>query len=173
LSILSEIEASVPALHRYARSLVAAHREEADDLVQDCLVRALGQVAQQEARRAGGSGEPILPWLFTILHNLSVSRWRTLRRRGVAIDPEDAGLQVAPAQEWGAARRDLLRCFDQLSPEHRQVLLLVSVEGLEYREVAAVLGIPAGTVMSRLSRARDALRAALNGEARPALRRVK
>jgi RNA polymerase sigma-70 factor (ECF subfamily) len=174
MSILSEIEASVPALHRYASSLVSSDRQDADDLVQDCLVRALSQVPQQEARRASGDGqEPILPWLFTILHNLSVSRWRALRRRGIAVDPEDANLQTPATQEWAPARRDLLRGFEGLSPEHRQVLLLVSVEGLEYREVAAVLGVPIGTVMSRLSRARDALRAAINGDERPALRRVK
>ena len=174
MSILSEIEASVPALHRYARSLVSAHRQDADDLVQDCLVAALGQLPQQEARRAAGEGsDSALPWLFTILHNLSVSRWRSLRRRGIAVDLEDANLQVAPAQEWGPTRRDLLLAFDRLTPEHREVLLLVSVEGLEYRAVADIVGVPIGTVMSRLSRARDALRTAMNGEGRPALRRVK
>lgn len=170
MSIIAEIEAAVPALHRYARSLVD-HRQDADDLVQDCLVRALSRPPQP-----GGAGS-VRPWLFTILHNLSVSRWRSLRRRGTTMGLDaaeaQAGLAVPPAQEWAPAARDLMRGFERLTAEHRQVLLLVSVEGLEYREVAAVLGVPVGTVMSRLSRARDALRAHMAGAERPMLRRVK
>ncbi len=69
--------------------------------------------------------------------------------------------------------RDLMRGLAALPLEQRQVLLLVGVEGLEYREAAAVLGLPVGTVMSRLSRGRDALRALMEGRERPALRRVK
>ena len=143
------------------------HRDEADDLVQDCLVRALGRLP------APSSDLAVRPWLFTILHNLSVSRWRRLRRRGTAIDAAEVELPVPPPQEWSLAARDLLRGFESLPPEQRQVLLLVGVEGLEYREAAAVLGLPVGTVMSRLSRGRDALRAQMEGRDRPALRRVK
>ena len=167
MSIIEEIEAAVPALHRYARHLVQ-HRQDADDLVQDCLVRALSRLPVRDE-----GDMPVRPWLFTILHNLSVSRWRRMQRWGRVVDPEDAGLSVPPTQEWGPATRDLLRGFERLSPEHRQVLLLVSVEGLEYREVAAVLGVPIGTVMSRLSRARDGLRAYMDGAQTPKLRRVK
>ena len=170
MSIIAEIEAAMPALHRYARSLVE-HRADAEDLVQDCLVRALSGLPQ------GQGGLSVRPWLFTILHNLSVNRWRALRRRGTAValggDGAEPGLSVAPAQEWAATTRDLLRGFESLSAEHRQVLLLVSIEGLAYREAAAVLEVPVGTVMSRLSRARDALRAHMAGAERPLLRRVK
>jgi RNA polymerase sigma-70 factor (ECF subfamily) len=170
MPIIDDIEAAVPALHRYARSLVP-HRHDADDLVQDCLVRAFSRLP------AEGAHETVLPWLFTILHNLSVSRWRMLRRRGqvVAVDTAaaDPRLSVPATQESASLRRDLLRGFEQLSPEHQQILLLVSVEGLEYQQAATVLKIPVGTVMSRLSRARDALRAQLNGATRPHLRRIK
>ena len=166
MSIIEEIEAAVPALQRYARHLVQ-HRQDADDLVQDCLVRALSRLPLP------GADLSVRPWLFTILHNLSVSRWRRLQRWGRVVAPEDAGLSVPPTQEWGPATRDLLRGFERLSPEHRQVLLLVSVEGLEYREVAEVLAVPIGTVMSRLSRARDALRVHMDGARTPKLRRVK
>jgi RNA polymerase sigma-70 factor (ECF subfamily) len=143
------------------------HRDEADDLVQDCLVRALGRLP------APSSDLAVRPWLFTILHNLSVSRWRRLRRRGAAVDAAAVDLPVPPPQEWSLATRDLVRGLERLPEEQRQVLLLVGVEGLEYREAAAVLGLPVGTVMSRLSRGRDALRAHMEGRERPALRRVK
>jgi RNA polymerase sigma-70 factor (ECF subfamily) len=169
MSIISEIEAALPALHRYARSLVS-HRQDADDLVQECIARALGRLPQGD----GEAGEmSVRPWLFTILHNLGVSRLRSLRRWGQTVAVEDAGLSVPAAQEWGVATRDLLRGFERLSADHRQVLLLVSVEGLEYHEVATILGVPVGTVMSRLSRARDALRTHMNGDERPVLRRIK
>jgi RNA polymerase sigma-70 factor (ECF subfamily) len=143
------------------------HRDEADDLVQDCLVRALGRLP------APSSDLTVRPWLFTILHNLSVSRWRRLRRRGTTVDAAAVDLPVPPPQEWSLATRDLVRGLERLPAEQRQVLLLVGVEGLEYREAAAVLGLPVGTVMSRLSRGRDALRAHMEGRERPALRRVK
>ncbi len=166
MSIRAEIEAAVPSLQRYARTLVAS-RQDADDLVQECLVRALGRLP------AAGTPMVVRPWLFTILHNLSVNRWRALRRWGHTMPASESELAVAPAQEWQLASRDLLRGFDRLSAEHRQVLLLVSVEGLEYREVAEILDIPLGTVMSRLSRARDTLRAAMNGAEPVMLRRIK
>ncbi len=114
------------------------------------------------------------PLLFTIMHKLFVSRWRTARRRAtVMVAATDAEAPVAAAQEWSLATRDLVGGLDRLPPEQRDVLLLVSVEGLEYREVAMVLGVPIGTVMSRLSRARDALRNHLEGQERQPLRRVK
>jgi RNA polymerase sigma-70 factor (ECF subfamily) len=164
MSIIAEIEESVPALRRYAWSLLR-HAQDADDLVQDCLVRALDRLPAQPGIIA------VRPWLFTILHNLSVSRWRSLRRRAAArFTPED---QVAPAQDWNLATRDLMQGLDALGEEQRQVLLLVTVEGFEYRQVAAILGLPIGTVMSRLSRARDALRAHMEGRERQPLRRVK
>jgi RNA polymerase sigma-70 factor, ECF subfamily len=169
MTLMGEIEASIPALRRYAWSLLR-DTDDADDLVQDCLVRALDRVAADPAIAA------VRPWLFTIMHNLFVSRWRTSRRRRVTIPGdavENVEIPVAPDQDDALARRDLLAGLDRLTEDQRQVLLLVSVEGLEYREVASILGIPVGTVMSRLSRARDNLHAHMDGTKRPMLRRVK
>ena len=129
-------------------------------------MRALGHLPKPS------SDLRVRPWLFTILHNLSVSRWRALRRRRT-VEAAGLDLPMAAPQHWSLAMRDLMRGLDQLPVEQRQVLLLVGVEGLEYREAAAVLGLPVGTVMSRLSRGRDALRSQMEGRERPALRRVK
>lgn len=171
MSSLSEIEAMVPALRRYAWGLVR-HTQDADDLVQDALVRALDHLPGRPA------DAPLRPWLFTILHNLVISRWRSARRRArvMATPDELPDAPVPPSQEWSLATRDLVAAFDTLPQEQRDVLMLVAVEGLEYREAAAVLGIPLGTVMSRLSRARNNLHGQMEGEkaaSRPALRRVK
>jgi RNA polymerase sigma-70 factor (ECF subfamily) len=169
MTVMGEIEASIPALRRYAWSLLR-DTDDADDLVQDCLVRALDRAAGDPAIAA------VRPWLFTMMHNLFVSRWRTLRRRRATMLGDAAGnteVPVPPEQDDALARRDLLAGLDRLTEDQRQVLLLVSVEGLEYREVAAILGVPVGTVMSRLSRARDSLHAHMDGTKRPLLRRVK
>jgi RNA polymerase sigma-70 factor (ECF subfamily) len=86
---------------------------------------------------------------------------------------ESIEVAVGPEQEGALTRRDLLAGLDRLAEDQRQVLLLVSVEGLEYREVASILDVPVGTVMSRLSRARDNLHAYMDGGKRPLPRRVK
>lgn len=169
MSALSEIEEAVPALRRYAWSLLR-HRQDADDLVQDALVRALDFLPRRTHDTA------VQPWLFTILHNLFVSRWRTARRRMhvmTSVNAEGIEVPVEASQEWSLAARDMVRGLDTLSAEQREVLLLVVVEGLDYRDVATVLSVPIGTVMSRLSRARDALRGHMDGRVRTPLRRVK
>jgi RNA polymerase sigma-70 factor (ECF subfamily) len=177
MTVLTEIEAAVPALRRYAWSLLR-HSADADDLVQECLALALRRLGSRT-----GEGD-IRPWLFAIMRNLFVSRWRTARRWGRVFHrgAQDGAGEPAepPSQEWSLATRDLVHGFDRLPAEQREVLLLVAVEGLEYREAASVLGIPVGTVMSRLSRARDALRAHVEGGVsaplaigRPNLRRIK
>ncbi|MFC0387555.1 sigma-70 family RNA polymerase sigma factor [Muricoccus vinaceus] len=168
MSLLAEIEGHVPALRRYAWSLVR-HDQDADDLVQDCLVRALARLPELE----GGVLAQLRPWLFTILHNLAVSRWRGLRRRGQPVDIASADLSMAASQEWTSTAREMLEALARLPAEQSQVLLLVAVEGFDYREAAGILGIPMGTVMSRLSRARDALRAQMEGRGRLALRLVR
>lgn len=173
------IEPSIPALRRYARALLR-NRAAADDLVQDCLERAISRWHQ---RRAGGDTRS---WLFAILHNLAVNQLRQAQRRGMhlPIDALDgsardgAALARAPVQEDALRHRDLLDALATLPDEQRSVLLLVSVEDLSYAETARVLDIPIGTVMSRLSRARERLRLATEGEGKaaagaPKLRRVK
>jgi RNA polymerase sigma-70 factor (ECF subfamily) len=167
MSALTEIEEAVPALRRYAWSLLR-HSQDADDLVHDCVTKALDALPRRTADGA------LKPWLFTIMHNLFVSRWRTARRRAaIMVVAPDAESPVEASQDWSLATRDLVAALDLLPPEQRDVLLLVGVEGLEYREVATILDIPIGTVMSRLSRARDALRSHLEGRERQPLRRVK
>jgi RNA polymerase sigma-70 factor (ECF subfamily) len=169
MTLMAEIEASIPALRRYAWSLLR-NGHDADDLVQDCLARALDRLTTESAIAA------VRPWLFTIMHNLFISRWRTMRRRKEIVSSdmvEAAEVSVCPDQDRALLARDLLAGLDRLTEDQRQVLLLVTVEGLEYRDVAAILGVPVGTVMSRLSRARDSLHAHMDGYRRPSLRRVK
>lgn len=158
--------AQVPGLRRYAAALVG-NAADADDLVQDCIERAL---SRQDALREPHS---LGRWLRTILHNLHVTK---LRRRGASSLPiedfaEDVALSVPP--EDRDQIRDLVRALAALSVEHRQVLLLISLEGQSYREVAEILDIPIGTVMSRLARARERLRSLLEGDEDRAVRRIK
>jgi RNA polymerase sigma-70 factor, ECF subfamily len=157
-----DIEAAVPALRRYARALTR-NAELADDLVQDTLVRAL----RSEHLFHGGD---IRSWLYTILTNLNRNRLRSLARRPMvqAIEDNDAPELAGPE----AGGRDIERALASLVEDQRAALLLVVLEGLSYREVAEVQGVPIGTVMSRLARARMQIKAYLDGE-RPALRRVK
>jgi RNA polymerase sigma-70 factor (ECF subfamily) len=156
------VEASVPALRRYARAL-ARDAEIADDLVQDTLVRAL----RSEHLFHGGD---VRAWLYTIITNLNRNRLRSLARRPtmLAIADNDAPDMAGPE----AGHRDIERALATLVDEQRTTLLLVVLEGLSYREVADIQGVPIGTVMSRLSRARMQIKDYLDGK-RPALRRVK
>lgn len=164
---LTELEAAVPALRRYARALLR-DRSEADDLVQDCLVRALSRI---ETRLGEGD---IRPWLFTIMHNLFASRGRRLTRRAAwLVWDNDAEGSVPAPQPSGLEFRDAMRGLDALPDDQRQVILLVTVEGFSYAETATIVGIPIGTVMSRLSRGRDRLNDFVEGRQRPQLRRVK
>jgi RNA polymerase sigma-70 factor (ECF subfamily) len=153
----AEIVACIPSLRRYARGLVS-DRDRADDLVQDTLERAWSRFSMWQKR-----GE-VRAWMFGIMHNQFVDRLRAQRSR-----PEDsAGDDVPdvpqrPSQADALEVRDLDRLLQRLSPEHREVLLLVGVEELTYQEVAIAIGVPIGTVMSRLSRARARLREEMQG----------
>ncbi|MBS7701104.1 MULTISPECIES: sigma-70 family RNA polymerase sigma factor [unclassified Chelatococcus] len=160
------LEPQIPALRRYAYALVRNH-DLADDLVQDCLERA---VARWYLRRRDGD---LKAWLFTILRNLYISDFRQRRRRGTEVDIDDVALSVHPAQDAGLETQDVLTALDRLPEEHRAILLLVGVEDLSYEETAVVLGIPRGTVMSRLARARQNLRALMDRGGGTWLRRVK
>ena len=155
------VQAAIPALRRYARALTR-DADVADDLVQDTLVRAL----RSEHLFHGGD---VRAWLYTILTNLNRNRLRTLSRRPVLTPIKDNDA-VTGGPEAGS--RDIARALDELAEEARTALLLVVLEGLTYREVAEVQGVPIGTVMSRLARARMQIKSYLDGE-RPALRRVK
>ena len=156
------IETAIPSLRRYARALTR-NSEIADDLVQDTLVRAL----RSEHLFHGGE---IRSWLFTILTNLNRNRLRSLSRRPALMPMEENDAPDMAGPEAGG--RDVERALATLVEDQRAALLLVVLEGLSYREVAEVQGVPIGTVMSRLARARAHIKAFLDGE-RPLLRRVK
>lgn len=156
--MLDQVEPLIPALRRYARALVR-DRAAADDLVQDCLERAVGHWHQ---RRDGS----VRAWLFTILHNLAVSQFRQATSRGRHMPIDDASereLASAAAQEHRVIYRDVLNKLAKLPEEQRAVLLLVAVEDLSYADAAKVLSVPVGTVMSRLSRARERLLQEMDG----------
>lgn len=165
----SQLIAEIPHLRRYARALVR-DADAADDLVQACLERALGRW------HLWTPGRKLRSWLFAILHNLHVDTVRHRAARGPhlpladVVEPPSGG----PAPDDGLALRSLLAAIDRLPDDQRDVLILVGVNELSYGEAAKVLGIPQGTLMSRLHRARTRLREILQAsEQRPALHRVK
>jgi RNA polymerase sigma-70 factor, ECF subfamily len=148
-----EIEAEIPRLRRYARALTR-DGVTADDLVQDCLTRALGKLHLWQ------QGTDLRAWLFTILHNQYVNHVRRAVREGsvVGLNESEPLLRRAPQQSKRLELRDLERAIAKLPEEQRAVILLVGLEGMRYEEVAAVLDVPVGTIRSRLSRGRGALR---------------
>jgi len=156
------LEKHIPGLRRYAYSLLRGDREGADDLVQDALERALSCWHQ---RRPDGD---LRGWIYTILYHRFVTDRRRQRRdlgHRSSMEILEAEQPCAEGrQEVALAHRDLLRGFAELQEEQRAVLLLVAVEDFTYREAALVLGIPIGTVMSRLSRGREQLRLYMNGD---------
>ena len=154
----------IPRLRRYARALVG-DRASADDLVQDTLERAWAKLHLY--RR----GTDLRAWLFTVMHNVHVNRVRSAR----ATDPlEDEMPELAQRAAQGDALlvRDLDRAIARLPAEQRAVLLLVTLEEMSYEDVARTLGIPIGTVMSRLSRAREKLRSMMLGQSAAAKLKV-
>jgi RNA polymerase sigma-70 factor, ECF subfamily len=148
-----DIEAEIPRLRRYARALTR-DVVTADDLVQDCLTRALGKLHLWQ------DGTDIRAWLFTILHNQYVNHIRRAVREGstVGLNESEPLLSRAPQQGKRLELRDLERALAKLPEEQRMVILLVGLEGMRYEEVAAILDVPVGTIRSRLSRGREALR---------------
>jgi RNA polymerase sigma-70 factor (ECF subfamily) len=159
----------IPRLRRYARALLRNDILAADDLVQDCLERALSHLHRWRA------GSDLRAWLFTIMHNVYVNQIRHLKNGPdfVELSDEDSSLVANSSAESGVMLRDLERALAMLTPDQREILLLVSLEGMQYQEVAEILGIPEGTVMSRLSRARTQLRTILTQGTAQTLRRIK
>ena len=152
-----DLVAAIPRLRRYARVLTG-EASRADDLVQDTLARAW------EKRGLWQAGTDLRAWLFTVMHNLFVNQ-RALARRdaaNVSLDgagaPETWQLAVRPNQHVHVELHEVLQQLGKLPAEQREVLILAAVEELKYEEIADVLDIPVGTVMSRLSRAREKLR---------------
>jgi RNA polymerase sigma factor (sigma-70 family) len=146
----------IPRLRRYARALVG-ERSSADDLVQDTLERAWAKLHLY--RR----GTDLRAWLFTVMHNVHVNRVRSTRTND-PLEDEMPELAQRGTQPDALLMRDLDRAIARLPADQRAVLLLVTLEEMSYEEVARTLGIPIGTVMSRLSRAREKLRAMMLGQ---------
>jgi RNA polymerase sigma-70 factor (ECF subfamily) len=152
----------IPQLRRYAYGLTG-QRDSGDDLVQETLERAW------DRRSSFDPSRPMRPWLLTILHNLHANQVRYQSRRPtVALEAVEEPHAVSGPGAVEMA--ELTRALARLSAQHREVLLLVGVEQLSYQEAADVLGVPVGTVMSRLARSRERLRSAM---AAPRLERVK
>jgi RNA polymerase sigma-70 factor (ECF subfamily) len=157
---MEDFAAHIPRLRRYARALTG-ERFLADDLVQDTLERAL---AKFSLWRTTGRLES---WLLTMMHNVFINQIRSRASRPPETLLDDTTVEpvVRGAQSDRLELRDLDNALNALPPEQREVLLLVTLEELSYEETARILDLPVGTVMSRLSRARDRLRQLLDGSA--------
>jgi RNA polymerase sigma-70 factor, ECF subfamily len=156
-----EVVALLPRMRRFART-ITRHREDADDLVQLSVERALMRLDQWQP------GTRLDSWMFMIMKNAWIDEVRSRVRRDAVFLPEEAGENVGQAAgEWPAdrhnVRMDVQRAMEQLGEDQRLAVGLVLVEGLPYKEAAEVLGIPIGTLTSRLARARESLQAILAG----------
>jgi RNA polymerase sigma-70 factor (ECF subfamily) len=154
----------IPNLRRYARALVG-DRDGADDLVQDTLERA---VRKFHLWRPGD----LRAWLFAIMHNVFVNQLKA-RKIGLEVEIDEETIAARIPTATGADVLDLQRALGTLAPEQREVVLLVALEDMTYSDVSRALGIPIGTVMSRLSRGREKLRKVMDVGSRSALRVVQ
>lgn len=164
-----QLSAELPYLRRFARAL-CGDAALADDLVQDCAERAMTKAHLYDPSR------PLRAWLYAILRNIFISGLRKGLRLQVTktvddlVDGEDA---VAPDQETGFSLALIANAMDTLPDQQREVLVLVGLEEMSYRETSEIIGVPIGTVMSRLSRARNHMQKILEERGTPILRRVK
>jgi RNA polymerase sigma factor (sigma-70 family) len=156
--LANELAALLPRMRRFARS-ITFHREDADDLVQVAMERALGRSEQY------AEGTRLDSWLFRIIKNAWIDEVRGRIRRDRMFVPEEEGAHVGiDSSEAQQQRMAVQKAMSLLSEEHRMVIGLVLVDGLPYKEAAAVLDIPMGTLTSRLARAREALQKLLSDE---------
>ena len=156
------IEQEIPRLRRYARALTRA-TDRADDLVQDTLLRALNKLHLWQP------GTDLRAWLFTIMRHQYVNKVRGEAREAATVDIEHISSTLVATTDPTARRQlvELDRALARLSVEHREVLLLVGLEGMDYNSVAQILDVPAGTVRSRLSRGRERLRELMGKDREP------
>ena len=157
--------AELPRLRRYARALVG-DRAAADDLVQDTLERAWTRIGQWQAN------SNLRAWLLSIMHNLRIDQLRRPMLQLTPLDESGLDYPTRATQTDGIELGDLSLALQQLPEEQRAVLLLLALEDMSYAEIATTLGIPSGTVMSRLARGRERLRLILDGKATAATLRV-
>lgn len=155
------IEDEIPRLRRYARYL-ARDLDRADDLVQECLARAISNIRKWQP------GTNLRAWLFVILRNVHLNELRRVKRAALdgELPPNHPALGTPGNQEDYLALLETQAAFERLSSEHQEILVLVVIDGLQYEEAASVLDVPVGTVRSRLSRARLALKGLLDDETR-------
>jgi RNA polymerase sigma factor (sigma-70 family) len=161
----SALLAEIPRLRRYARALLG-DRAAADDLVQDTLERAWSHVAQWQP------GSNLRAWLFSIMHNLRVDQIRRPNPPTYSMEEDDFEVPTRATQSDVLEVRDIAHALSQVPDEQRAVLLLVALEDMAYAEIASTLGVPIGTVMSRLSRGRERLRVVMEGRTSGANLRV-
>ena len=155
----------LPHLLRYAKALTR-NNDLAEDLVQDCLERAWVKKLMWNSQRR------IRPWLFTIMHNLYVNQIKKQTISTTSVENYDSidTLLTVTADNRNLDNSSLLRLRDlesalgKLSPEYREIILLAGLENLTYKEISKVTALPLGTVMSRLSRAREKLRTLMEGD---------
>lgn len=165
----SQLAAELPHLRRFSRALVG-DAALADDLVQDCVERALIKSHLYDPAR------PLRAWLYAVLRNLFISGLRRDRRSAVvkSVDDLTGSEGSTPArQEERLSVALIAEALDRLPQQHREVIVLVALEEMSYRDAAEIAGVPIGTVMSRLSRARAALQRILEDRGHTVLRRVK
>jgi RNA polymerase sigma-70 factor (ECF subfamily) len=156
------LTAELPGLRRFATAL-CGNPALADDLVQDCIEAALMNADTiRELNRLGA-------WLRTTVRNRFIDEVRRRNTRGTGVDVQDLADDIALSVPAASGElRDVLEAAARLTPDHRDILVLAGVEALSYRDIALELTIPVGTVMSRLARARAALRALLDPADQPA-----
>jgi RNA polymerase sigma-70 factor (ECF subfamily) len=160
--MIEDLPGHVAGLRRYALALTGS-RYEAEDLVQETLTRAIGGA---RSFRKGGN---LRGWLFSIMHNAFVSSVRARHAADRGLDDDLPELRQAPTQLERLEVRDVLAALARLPEAQRAALVLIALEDFSYSEAARVLGIPLGTLMSRLARGREALRRVMSDEAPPQL----
>ena len=161
--------AEIPHLRRFARSL-CGDASLADDLVQDCIERALKKSHLYDATK------PLRAWLYAVLRNIHVSNWRSNAKHQFAKNLDDLqGSEGATRaeQEDNFSTTVITEALDKLPAQQREVLVLISLEEVSYKDASEIIGVPIGTIMSRLSRARSTLNDILEERGTTFLRRVK
>jgi RNA polymerase sigma-70 factor, ECF subfamily len=159
----------LPFLRRFARGL-CGDASLADDLVQDCVERALVKSHLYDPAR------PLRAWLYAVLRNIYVSNWRRNAKHSHAKELDDLqGFEgaVLPEQESNFSVALITDALDTLPVQQREVLILISLEEMSYQQASEIIGVPIGTIMSRLSRARAHLQNILEERGTTVLRRVK
>jgi RNA polymerase sigma-70 factor, ECF subfamily len=158
----SDIIVEMPKLRKFASKLTR-NNSEADDLLQSTLLRALEKADYFE------TGTDLFKWSSKIMYNIFVTEYRRKVKFETQYDPEShiENRSVEPDQQTKLEVKVLAKAMEQMSPEHREILVLVCVKGMQYQEVADMLSIPVGTVRSRLSRARNQLIAMMEGPVNP------